>query len=379
MDNLNAAEEDWELLKTFFPTRWRELATETAALKGLRQDKSEEEYLRVLLMHLGCGLSLRETAARAKQANLADLSDVALLKRVRKSKDWLLALCQALFRESASRPAVESIPMLRLIDSTLVKEPGPTGSQWRIHYSLQWPGLNCDYFKITATEGKGTGEALSQYPLQTGEHLLADRGYCRAQDFHHAAAQGAKTLIRLNPGGIRLTTETGTPFALLQRLNGLTKTGQIHEWPVWLPLAGAAPLPVRLCVIRKNKAAVARALKKLRREASKDHRTLQPETLRYAEFIMVLTTFPIEDFPASRVLDYYRFRWQIELLFKRFKQLAELGHLPKYDDDSSQAWLYGKLFVALLTEKLIAHARDFSPWGYPLQTPSQPLARVRLR
>jgi hypothetical protein len=379
MENLNAAEEDWELLKTFFPSRWKELATETAALKGLRQDKSEEKYLRVLLMHLGGGLSLRETAARAKQANLADLSDVALLKRVRKSKDWLLALCQALFSESASRPAVESVPMLRLIDSTLVKEPGPTGSQWRIHYSLQWPGLNCDYFKITATEGKGTGEALSQYPLRTGEHLLADRGYCRAQDIHHAAAQGAKMLIRLNPGGIRLTTEAGMPFALLQRLNGLTKTGQIHEWPVWLPLPGAAPLPVRLCVIRKNKTAIARALKKLRREASKDHRTLQPETLRYAEFIMVLTTFPVENFPASRVLDYYRFRWQIELLFKRFKQLAELGHLPKYDDDSSQAWLYGKLFVALLTEKLIAHARDFSPWGYPLQTPSQSLARVRLR
>src|SRR5438270_4255798 len=136
METLNAAEEDWELLKTFFPPRWRELAVETGALKGLRQDKSEEEYLRVLLMHLGCGFSLRDTVARAKQAGMAKLSDVALLKRVRKGKDWLHALCQGLFAEHQGKASVADAPPLRLLDSTIVKEPGQTGSQWRIHYSL---------------------------------------------------------------------------------------------------------------------------------------------------------------------------------------------------------------------------------------------------
>lgn len=374
MQKPNAAEEDWELLTTFFPARWAEQAEETAALKGLRQDKSPEKYLRVLLLHLGCGYSLRETATRAKQASLADISDVALLKRLRKSKDWLHALCATLFAEQQSGLALAPTPALRLVDSTVVKEPGQTGSQWRIHYSLQWPGLNCDYFKLTATEGKGTGEALSQYPLRAGDYVLADRGYCRAQDFHDAAARGAKTLIRLNPSAMRLETDGGKSFPLLARLKGLTKTGQIREWPVWLPLDGAAPLPARLCVIRKSQAAIKLALKKLRREASKDQRTLAPETLRYAEFIMVLTTFPAKEFPAAVVLEYYRFRWQVELLFKRFKQLAQLGHLPKYDDESSQAWLYGKLFVALLTEKLIAHARAFSPWGYGLPQATESVA-----
>jgi hypothetical protein len=374
MQKPNAAEEDWELLTTFFPARWAELAEETAALKGLRQDKSPERYLRVLLLHLGCGFSLRETVTRAKQADLADLSDVALLKRLRKSKDWLHALCSALFAEQQRGPAQARTPAFRLLDSTVVKEPGQTGSQWRVHYSLQWPGLNCDYFKLTATEGKGTGESLSQYPLRAGDYVLADRGYCRAQDFHYAAAKGAVTLVRLNPSAMRLEVETGKPFPLLTRLTGLTKTGQIREWAVRLPLDGAEPLPARLCVIRKSEAAIKVALKKLRREASKDQRTLTPETERYAEFVMVLTTFPTKDFPAETVLEYYRFRWQVELLFKRFKQLAQLGHLPKYDDESSQAWLYGKLFVALLTEKLIAHARAFSPWGYRLQTAPEPVA-----
>ena len=76
------------------------------------------------------------------------------------------------------------------------------------------------------------------------------------------------------------------------------------------------------------------------------------------------------------MLEWYRLRWQVELVFKRFKSLAQLGHLPKYDDDeSAKAWLYGKLFVALLVEKLLHHARTISPWGYDVHGPGAPAAR----
>ena len=65
-----------------------------------------------------------------------------------------------------------------------------------------------------------------------------------------------------------------------------------------------------------------------------------------------------------------------QLVFKRLKTLAQLGHLPKHDRHSSCAWLYGKLCVALLTQKLIRVGRDISPWGYSLQRPpaAEPLA-----
>ena len=79
---------------------------------------------------------------------------------------------------------------------------------------------------------------------------------------------------------------------------------------------------------------------------------------------MVFTTLLEAEFSAPSILEWYRLRWQIELVFKRFKQIARLGHLPKNDPASARAWLYGKLLVALLTEKLIAHAKTISPWGY---------------
>jgi hypothetical protein len=82
-------DEDWPLLLSMMPSGWQELARETQALKGLRQDKDVSACLRILLLHLAWGYSLRETGVRAREAQLADLSDVALLKRLRKSKNWL--------------------------------------------------------------------------------------------------------------------------------------------------------------------------------------------------------------------------------------------------------------------------------------------------
>jgi len=82
--------------------------------------------------------------------------------------------------------------------------------------------------------------------------------------------------------------------------------------------------------------------------------------------VIVFTTFPEEAFPPAAILEWYRLRWQVELVFKRFKSLAQLGHLPKQDERSAKAWLYGQLLVALLVEKLVGHAAAVSPWGYRL-------------
>ena len=363
----NAADEDWELLTTFFPVQWRDLAKSSGALKGLRQDKGEESYLRVLMLHFGCGLSMRETVTRANEANLAKLSSVALFKRLRKSREWLYQLCHALFEERGIKPAIATKHNLRLVDGTLIKEPGPTGAQWRIHYSLRWPALRCDYFKLSPVEGAGNDESLRQFPMAHGDHILADRGYCHASGIHFVAEQNSYVAVRLNPDGIVLQTPAGDPFNLLQKLKPLQQSGQIAAWNALVPYEKRPPVSVRISAVRKSKIAIALAHKQLRRKTSKQGSELQPETLIYAEYVMVLTTFPEREFPARLVLELYRLRWQIDLVFKRFKQIAQLGHLPKQDPESAKAWLYGKLFVALLTDKVLAQAGALSPWGYSLQ------------
>ncbi len=311
--------EDWDLLLGFLPPGWEALAAESGALKGLRKDKSPENLLRVLLLHLGCGHSLRETAVRARRAGLADLSSVALMKRLAKAGPWLHSLCRALFEERGG--ALSGSPdggfEVRLVDATTVKEPGKTGSLWRLHYSVRLPSLVCDHFRLTETEGPDGGS-----------------------------------------------------FDLLGAVAGLDRPGHASSWPAAAG-GGSVPLaPGRVCAVRKSDAAIDLAHRKLLRKASRKGTVPKPQSLEFAKYVIVFTTLPEAGFTPEEVLDWYRLRWQVELVFKRFKSAAQLGHLPKRDGESSRAWLYGKLFTALLAEKLIAHASAVSPWGYDL--PARP-------
>ena len=75
------------------------MAWQSRAVARLRGFPSPDVLLRMLLLHVARGYSLRETVVRAKLANWSEISDVALLKRLRNSEEWLRFLCVELLRE----------------------------------------------------------------------------------------------------------------------------------------------------------------------------------------------------------------------------------------------------------------------------------------
>jgi hypothetical protein len=302
---------------------------------------------------------------RARMARLARVSDVALLKRLRSAEEWFHTLCVALLQQQGlEMPQTPPQLRLRLVDSTTIKEPGKTGSLWRVHYSFRVPELRCDAFTLTPTTGVGTGDSLTQFPIAPGDQLIADRGYCHANGVEHVVSNGGAILVRLNTAALPLFTAQGRRVPLLRRLAPLRQAGQIGEWVVHIQGATRV-ITGRVCAVRKTEEAINRTEKQLRRNASKQGEVLQPETLEYAKYIIVFTTFDPLTFSAAAILRWYRVRWQVELAFKRLKSLAQLGHLPKADEQSARAWLYGKLFVALLTEQLIRHGQSLSPCSSP--------------
>ncbi|OGL42452.1 MAG: hypothetical protein A2161_04960 [Candidatus Schekmanbacteria bacterium RBG_13_48_7] len=359
--------EDWPILLSFFPKNWVELASSTNAIKGLHKDKDIENYIRSILIHIACGHSMRETVIRAKMANLANITDVGFLGRLRKSKDWLHSLCVALFEDQGISLHTESDFPVRLFDATNVTEPGKTGSQWRIHYSIQLPSLTCDFFKLTASTGIGTGESFFQYSIKKGDYIIADRGYSTNSGIHHIVSKKAFVIVRVNTSALRIHNLKGEEFPLLKNVTSVTKTGMVRSWNVLLPGRDGTNVRGRICIIRKSNEAIKQAQKKILKEANKKQRSVKPETLEYAKYVILFTNYPENQFSDREVLEWYRIRWQVELTFKRFKSVAQLGHIPKHSDGSSKAWLYGKLFVALLTEKIIEYASSISPWGYILE------------
>lgn len=358
----NAADENWQVLVSLFPRDWEEQARRTHAIWRQRGITDPGTLLRTFLLHVAKGYSLRETAVRAREAGLAVISDVGLLKRLRRSELWLQRLCVELWAENGVRmPAQAGMRRVRIVDGTVVKEPGKTGSQWRVLYSIRLPELRCDFFELTPTVGEGNGESFARIPVGEGDLLLGDAGYCSAPAIESVVARGGDVLVRINPQALVLENRQGRNFPLLRKLQELKAAGQIGEWRV--RVAGT-PVSGRVCAVRKSEQAMRRAHRRLERRASKKQSQIKPETWEYAKYVLVFTT--VEAAVASSILEWYRIRWQVELVFKRLKSLAQLGHLPKYDERSSRAWLYGKLFVALLTQKLIRVGREISPWGYEL-------------
>lgn len=363
---MSALQEDWCVLLGLFPPNWQELGRSTGAVTRLRGFDSVNDVLRTLLLHVGCGWSLRETAVQAKLAGIADVSDVTLLNRLRQAEEWLRQMCQQLWKDNGVilEPALKGRPV-RLVDATTVKEPGKTGGQWRIHYSLRLPTLECDQFDLTPAKGKNTGERFGRFACQAGEVVMGDAGYCHPPGIAAVKKQGADVIVRLNPASLPLQDKQGRRFALLRAAMALKRAGESGEWPVWVPVEGAR-IEGRVCGVRKSRAAIRKAQRKLTRKQQQGKGKPTAETRQYACYVLVFTTVPVREATTRQVLECYRLRWQIELAFKRLKSIAQLGHVPKHDDHSSRAWLYGKMLVALLSQKLARVGSSISPWGYYL-------------
>jgi hypothetical protein len=363
---MSTLREDWQVLVGLLPSDWQQLGKSTGAVRRLRGFDSVSNLLRTLLLHVGCGWSLRETAVQAKLAGIAEVSDVTLLNRLRQAETWLQGLCQLLWKDNGVNlePALKGRPV-RLVDGTTVKEPGKTGGQWRIHYSLRLPTLECDQFDLTPAQGYNTGEKLGRFRLQAGEVVMADAGYCNPPGIAAVKQQGAEVLVRLNPLSLPLQDRSGRPWSVLEAVKKLQRAGEMGDWPVAVAAKGGG-IAGRVCGVRKSEEAIEKAQRKLTRRQQQGKAQVTEETRQYACYVLVFTTLPVRQATTRQVLESYRLRWQIELTFKRLKSIVQLGHVPKQDDHSSRAWLYGKLLVALLSQKLARVGSALSPWGYPL-------------
>lgn len=358
------AADEWAVIKELLPEGWSEAARELGAFRRSRYMKEPEELLRLLLFHAVNDGGLRNTVQQAKVAGIAEMSQVALLKRLRTSGDWLAWLGQGLCEKLRMQgPAVPHSLRPRAIDATGVQIPASKGSDWRIHYSLDLTSLQCDWHEVTTARG---GEKLSRVPVREGDVLLADRAYMSPEGVAHVVSRGGHVLVRLRWNHSWMLDQKGKPFHALKRANRL-KVRAVGDWPVTLVSEKTKPVDGRVIAVRLPKPLAEKSIRRASKEARRRSRNVDPRTLKAANFIMVFTTLSTDQLGGSDVLELYRCRWQVELAFKRHKQLLNLGSLPHKEPSAARSWILAKLVVALLLENLYRNAESFSPWGYPLR------------
>lgn len=355
-----SSRDEWKVIEELLPARWKAAARECKAFQRARYLSDPTPLLRLLLFHAVNDGGLRETVAQARASGIADMSQVALLKRLRTAGPWLAWIGAELCRSLRDELHLASDLRARVVDSTTVQGPASKGTEWRIHYSLDLMSLSCDWYELTDAHG---GELLERTPMRRGDVLLADRNYLRAAGVRAAAQVGAHVLVRLRWSHPGMRDSRGREFRALEHARRL-KVGQVGEWPVELLDPDRQPIAGRVVAIKLPAPVAHKAQVRALKESRKKQKKVDARSLAAAHFVMIFTSLPADRLSARDVLDLYRHRWQIELAFKRLKQLLKIGRLPHKDPQAAHGWILAKLVVALVLDTLFRNARAISPWGY---------------
>ena len=332
-------------------------ARATGAFRRPREVKSGVDLLRLILAYCLGAMGLRLTAAWAQAIELANLSNVALLGRLRNAVPWLESILARLLAPAAasSRGAVSRL--IRLVDATTVRKAGKSaresGRLWRIHAVYDLPAERFSAFELTDEKG---AERINRMAVIPGELRIANAVHCRADDLADVIAQGGDVLVRAAWTSARWQEKDGKAFDIIRALAN-SETG-IVDRPIRLGRKEAAPLKVRLVAIKMPKEKAVKAVAEAKAEAKSKQRTIKPGTLIAAEWVILVTSLDRAECATDKVLELYRLRWRIEIAFKRMKSLAGLRGPPGECPEVAKAWVLCHLIAVLLTEAQLSAFGD---------------------
>lgn len=336
-------------------------ARDTKAFVRARVIETAVDLLRMVLAYCLGERGLRSTAAWASSVGLADISNVALLYRLRQCGDWLGLLVGQVLAYAA--PEASRGRLIRIIDATTVPKAGAAAKKgnklWRIHSAFDLPGERFGFFELTDQQG---GETLDRIPVFKGEIRLGDRAYLQPDRIAVVLKAGADVLVRAGWKNARWLDADGEPVDLLAEFRKAAKRGLIDR-PIWIGRKCGPALGLRLVAVKKPAQAADAARRKARLAARKERYQISKGTLAAAEWVILVTSLTSETFSSADVLALYRLRWRIELGFKRLKSLIGLKGPPGIDERSARPYVLAHLLTILLLEPLVDELEDSPHWA----------------
>lgn len=245
--------------------------------------------LRLALAHGPGGLSLRSAAIWAGASGVAELSDVALRRRLRGAAGWLGQIAGALLTARLPSEHVVSTERLRIVDGSSISHAGADGTSWRLHAAYD-PATAC--FTDLELTGPDGGEGFGRFSFSQGDLVVGDRGYAKPRGLQHVLTAGANFLVRVGWNSMRMITPDGERIDLAAIYDTLGP-GETTELSVVVTRhskgQGRRPrrlFPARLVIMRQREAAGERATKAAKRQHSKTRSNvaLKPMTLTSANY-----------------------------------------------------------------------------------------------
>lgn len=359
---------NWNDLCALLPTGTEALAGKHGILKYRRAFSSVRDLIRLSFGYSLLDFSLRTLAGWASEVGICKpISDVAVYYQLSRLAPFLGDVLAAAVAERA--PTSWGVGRrLVLVDGTSFGRVGSEGTEWRIN--VAYSASPAAVLGVSVKPAK-VGEDIEASALGTGDVAIGDRHYCASGRAQKAIDKGADVLVRatrtlrLWRGGVA-TNALGivreTSLAAGEILDVDVVSRRLRR--------NGKEVPLRLLAVRKTSESERRTTKRLQRLRSKKggKKADSADAREAGGYIFILTTLPREVASASEVAEAYRWRWQIELAFKRWKSLIHLDEL-RARDKLAETYVHVKLLVAVLLDAALRDAA-FSPWGSRLARPT---------
>jgi Transposase DDE domain len=367
-----SSEQCWnELVTQRLPANLEAQARALGAFQRVRALPSAQALLRALLCFVLSLSSLKQLSGWSRLIGVTTtvISAQAWHKRLQKSSAWLLWLFAECLQVRLPTPPLPGEQRILLVDATFLNEMGATGDLWRLHCAYDL--LKGDLAWVQVSD-RSIGESLTHVPIRPGDILVGDKAYSKAPQLLAVDERQAFSLTRFSPWHLPVFARQApadTPdFRIDVRgwLAGLRPgTHQRHA----VVISQGKRLPVRLIAVvfpdEQAEALRQQRQKQAREKGSK----LSEQSLFFAGFHLLVTTLPQTSWPMALVLELYRCRWQIEILFKRIKQVLDTHRLPCRCPQTAQAMIAALLVAWLLIEDEASELRRQITDGEPLALP----------
>jgi hypothetical protein len=220
-------------------------------------------------------------------------------------------------------------------DTTVIALPAALADQFPGCGGGTGVGAGAAALKILLRWDVRSGEvlALSVHTGRTSDQTLGAQAADLPDDALHLADQGFFNTARWQAFGPRQFWISRVPArtrvrwqGVWQSLSALLARMAGNQWDEAVHLVEQTALPCRL-VARRCPAEVANRRRQKLRESTRSKKGREPSAaqLRLCDWLVFATNTTADQLGPTAVWVVYRCRWQIELLFKRAKQLAGWG------------------------------------------------------
>lgn len=351
--------EKWDKkILPFLPDCLDELAKQTGAIQRKRGIDSAVNLLKILFLYACSNISFRLLAASSCALGIGNLSDTAWRKHFAKSANFLheiLHFMLSSFLPKADMSGFEKIKNVLLVDATVIRQNGKNRQQQRIHtcYSLNKNRM----YQIKVTD-QHTAESLTHFSFQKEDLVIADTGYGTAQNYMYAQEQKADVILRITPKNFCLYDGDGNKISFLEKIKEAERNrAEIIDIFGFCKYKTKTAL-VRVVAEKLPEEEAKKARKRKKRIASRKQHQITEDTLCYAGWLIVITSLGIE-YCGEEILYLYKSRWQVELLFKRFKQNFSITTLKAGSTSYAETEVLLWLIIWVISERQSFLAESF--------------------